>query len=338
MERRSGIFLRRMIYGRKKKQNVLAVLRILLDETDASHILTRPQFNKILERKYNIFMDRRTFYSIIDMLKEFGYDISTYEENKKGYYLRERLFDFSEILWLCNAIHASVYIPERASKDLIHKLLSTQSRYDQKRYYAKAYLPNKTKIENKYPFYTEELLSDAIEYKKNVVFNYMEYNSDKKLVERHEGKTYNVEPRYIVHRDGRPYLVATNKELQGFYHYRIDLIRNIELGEEEVLPLEKSQDPYEYAKHRIFMYSDDLVPFQAICHVRLMGYMIEEFGKDVHTEKIDQEHFRLVASAPKRSIIWLAQQYMDGLEIVEPATLREEVRKKLAEGLAKYQK
>lgn len=86
------------------------------------------------------------------------------------------------------------------------------------------------------------------------------------------------------------------------------------------------------------MYSDDLVPFQAICHVRLMGYMIEEFGKDVHTEKIDQEHFRLVASAPKRSIIWLAQQYMDGLEIVEPATLREEVRKKLAEGLAKYQK
>lgn len=58
-------------------------------------------------------IERRTLYANIQMLKEFGYEISTYQENGHGYYLDNRDFEESEIMLLCNAVHAvQFYSPQ----------------------------------------------------------------------------------------------------------------------------------------------------------------------------------------------------------------------------------
>ena len=113
----------------EKKTSILAVYKVLEEFSDENHPLTRTEITDLIEKQYNITIDRRTLYRNIEMLVNFGYDISDYSENKIGYYLKDRLFEHSEVLLLCNAVHASHFIPDRASKDLVNKLLSSQSRY-----------------------------------------------------------------------------------------------------------------------------------------------------------------------------------------------------------------
>ena len=124
-----------------KKTSVFAILSILQEESDADHILSQPQLIQKLENQYGIKIDRRTLYTNIEMLQDFGYDISTFSDNGKGYYLCERQFEPSQVNVLCNAIHSSSFIPPKSSKDLIDKLLGTQSKYfkeDSKYFYALA--------------------------------------------------------------------------------------------------------------------------------------------------------------------------------------------------------
>ena len=118
----------------EKKTSVLAVLEILQRESDRDHPLTAAQIQQKMEQLYQCPIERRTLYANIQMLKEFGYEISTYQENGHGYYLDNRDFEESEIMLLCNAVHASNFIPRKHSNNLIKKLLATQSRYTAQKY------------------------------------------------------------------------------------------------------------------------------------------------------------------------------------------------------------
>ena len=117
-----------------KKFSILAILEVLKRYSDEDHILTVKEINSHLKNEYDLELERRTLYSNVDLLKQFGYDISDFDDNGKGYYLASRQFDKGEILLLCNAIHASHFISSRQSDDLIRKLLDTQSRYEAKEF------------------------------------------------------------------------------------------------------------------------------------------------------------------------------------------------------------
>ena len=124
-----------------KKYSILAILEVLKRYSDEDHILTVKEINSHLKNEYDLELERRTLYSNVDLLKQFGYDISDFDDNGKGYYLASRQFDKGEILLLCNAIHASHFISSRQSDDLIRKLLDTQSRYEAKEFSDKVYMP-----------------------------------------------------------------------------------------------------------------------------------------------------------------------------------------------------
>ena len=118
-----------------KKPSLLCVRRILREQTDEDHMLSTNDILGILQKEYGIKLERRALYSNIDLLIEFGDDISRYNENHKGYYMRDRQFSEGEILMLSNAIHASYFIPQEQSAKLIQKLLDTQSLMIQEKFY-----------------------------------------------------------------------------------------------------------------------------------------------------------------------------------------------------------
>lgn len=95
----------------EKKTSVLAVLEILRQESDRDHPLTAAQIQQKMEQQYQCPIERRTLYANIQMLKEFGYEISTYQENGHGYYLDNRDFEESEIMLLCNAVLRQILFP-----------------------------------------------------------------------------------------------------------------------------------------------------------------------------------------------------------------------------------
>ena len=319
----------------EKKHSTLALLEILKKYSDEEHILTLRQLQDHLENEYNIKLERRTIYSNIDILEDFGYEISGFEDNGKGYYLVSREFDKAEILMLANAVHASHFISSSNSDALIRKLLDTQSRFTRAEFRDKVYMPNPLKSPNRQLMYTISIVSEAIRDNKQLQFVYMRYDSRKKLVPRRK-EPYIVEPRYIVYSDSRPYMIVTSENHPGFIHYRLDRMTEAKILDRKSRALPKQSDPYEYAKNKLFMYSGDLEPVTFHCRNVIMDHMIDLFGPDLRVIENDDDTFTIRVKVPAQGALYLAEQFMENITIVEPQSLKETFVQHLRETEKRY--
>lgn len=98
------------------KANVICLLNIFKEYSDEKHILSMKEIIANMKSIYDIDIDRRTVYGAVDVLNCLGYDISSYNENKQGYYLRERDFEQSEIQMLTDAVCSLIYLNKRYEK------------------------------------------------------------------------------------------------------------------------------------------------------------------------------------------------------------------------------
>ncbi len=321
----------------EKKTSVLAVLEILQRESDRDHPLTAAQIQQKMEQLYQCPIERRTLYANIQMLKEFGYEISTYQENGHGYYLDNRDFEESEIMLLCNAVHASNFIPRKHSNDLIKKLLATQSHYTAQKYRNMVYIDNLRKKDNQDFFFSLQILLEAVEEKCAVEFDYVQYNEKLQLVPRRTAP-YVVQPVYLVYENEKTYLIARHEKYRDFSHYRVDKIRNIQKREALKEPLGPLCDPYEYAKTKVYMYGGEVLDFILLCHRRILDDIVDHFGREIQIVMQDPEHFITRVKGSREGVIYLAMQYAKWMEILEPASVREEMKTIFSAALSRYEK
>ncbi|MEG0842459.1 MAG: WYL domain-containing protein [Erysipelotrichaceae bacterium] len=308
----------------KTKIALLAVYEILKKYTDDEHILSRVEICDLLDKIYQINIERRTFTDYIDTLIEFKIDISKYSDNGIGYYLIDREFEKSEVTLLCNAIYSSHFIPEKDSINLIKKLLSTQSRYVEKEFNNNVYVKNYLKTVNKEFFLNVEVLLDAIHCDKIVTFDYMKYDINKKLIPRKD-HLYKIHPYYIIYANENYYLICRNDHYDEFSHYRIDRMKHIKICDERRGKLVKSFDPYAYAKSKIYMYGGKEDQVILKCSNRILNDIIDRFGLDTKIQKCDEESFYAVVLTSLQGITYFALQFLKYCEVLEPKSLRNEI-------------
>ena len=318
----------------EKKHSLLALLDVLQKYSDESHPLTTKQLQNHLLNEYDLNLDRRTLYTSLETLREFGYDISDYESSK-GYYLLTRHLEKSEVLLLCNAIHASHFISSKQSDELIHKLLNTRSKYEQKDFKDKVYMSNPLKTINKQLLLNIEIVSDAIKLNKQLSFVYLKYDNKKQLVERRK-QLYIVEPRYIVYCDSRPYLIVTSLNHEGFIHYRLDRMKGLKILDEKARILPKQDDPYVYARNKLFMYTGEVNTVTFKCKESVMDHMIDIFGTDLLVIPNSDETFTIKVKTSDQGALYLAGQFMDNITIVEPKRLKDRFISNLKEVIKAY--
>ena len=317
----------------EKKQSLLALIEILKKHSDENHALSIKDIQSHLLNEYDIELDRRTLYTSMELLRDFGYEISEYDGN--GYYLMERQFEKAEILLLCNAIHASHFISSKQSDELIKKLLDTQSKYDHKEFKDKVYMANPLKTSNKQLLFNIEIVSQAIKENKKISFTYLRYNTKKELIER-RSDPYIVEPRYIVYSDSRPYLIVTSLNHEGFIHYRLDRMKDVEILNEKSRVLPKSSDPYEYARNKLFMYTGEVQTITFKCNNSILDHMIDIFGPDLLLIPDKDDTFTIKVKTSTQGALYLAGQYMENITIIEPESIKNEFIKTLKESLKRY--
>ena len=317
----------------EKKQSLLALIEILKKHSDENHALSIKDIQSHLLNEYDIELDRRTLYTSMELLRDFGYEISEYDGN--GYYLMERQFEKAEILLLCNAIHASHFISSKQSDELIKKLLDTQSKYDHKEFKDKVYMANPLKTSNKQLLFNIEIVSQAIKENKKISFTYLRYNTKKELIER-RSDPYIVEPRYIVYSDSRPYLIVTSLNHEGFIHYRLDRMKDVEILNEKSRVLPKSSDPYEYARNKLFMYTGEVQTITFKCNNNILDHMIDIFGPDLLLIPDKDDTFTIKVKTSTQGALYLAGQYMENITIIEPESIKNEFIKTLKESLKRY--
>ena len=320
----------------EKKYSTLALLDILKEYSDEEHILSVKQLQEHLENRHGLKLDRRTLYSNIAILEQNGYLISKYDDNGKGYFLEERQFDKGEVLLLCNAVHASHFISARQSDKLIKKLLDTQSRYQQKEFKDKVYMPNPRKTLNKQLMYNIETVSEAIRDGKVLSFRYMRYDRSKKLVPRRE-ELYVMEPRYIVYADSRAYMIATSTRHPGYIHFRLDRMADAQILNEKATLSRSSKDAYEYARNKLFMYNGEMKNITLRCKEGVMDQMIDIFGTELPILEQKDDTFLIRITASEQGALYLAQQFMEYVTIEEPEDLRQKFLEHLKQKIREYE-
>lgn len=213
----------------ENKGNILYVLNTLKKYSDSEHILSIKDIQDLIKKDYDVDIDGRTIRRNISLLiDKFKYDITTFNDNRKGYYYSKDLendFTLGEIIMLVNQIKISPEINERDSSIIIDKLKKQLNIYDSEKIYV-----NKAQVKDRKANWELiniiEELSEAIKKNKKVRFNY-------------NGKKITFSPRYIVYRKFKVLinfgyiLYGTNNTSNDTTGIIISSVKNLEILDEE---------------------------------------------------------------------------------------------------------
>lgn len=323
------------------RKRLIYVLKILKRETNVDHPLNATEIITRLD-SYGIKADRRAIYEDINTLIDCGYDISTFEENRVGYYLRETDFEFSELRLLTDAVLSARFISKSQSKELADKIKGLTNQYDEVRLDRVSYLNKRIKCDNASIFYNIDLLTEAIERSRQVSFFYYTYTFSRTLEKKDDRRRY-ISPYDILWMNDYYYLVGRYSHLQSLTHFRLDKIGDLRIEETPALPISQlpeyahGLDIAQYANQHAYMFGGKEERIQIKCKNEIFQAMQEKFGEDMHIQQLDDGYFLATITAARRGTLYLVLQFADCVQIVYPEDFREEVRQTLQRMSALYE-
>lgn len=177
-----------------RKVKLLKLLELLRQNTDEDHPMSTAQIATSLSQM-GITFDRRTISQDIITLNELGYEImSVMRGHDKCYYVEDRSFSIPELKILIDAVHASSFITEKKSEELINKIAALAGTHRAEVLKRNMVCFNTRKHSNERIFYNVDDLEDAILRQKKVLFRYFDLNETGERVYRRDGHRYVVEP------------------------------------------------------------------------------------------------------------------------------------------------
>lgn len=323
----------------EKKSGLFYMLEVLKEYTDENHLMTYSMIAEKLEMLYGVTIERKTIASNIDVLTEQGFDIV--KCGKNGLYLGARDFEEGELMFLIDAIYSSKSMPSKYAKDLAERLAKGFSKFKRKRFNHLEKFDDGSNTDNREIFYNIEILNEAIENRKKVEFQYGAYGIDKKLTLRGDGKVYKISPYFMVNSRGKYYLVCNYDKYDDLSNYKIECISNVRILDEDVKPIEAVCDSSrfsikEYIKEHIYMMAGKTIHARVKIETQeKVNDFIDWFGKDVQFFK-SGDKIEAMLKVNEDALVYWALQYGEHVEILEPESAREKIKKSLAKMLEKY--
>ncbi len=316
-----------------KKLLLMYVLNILKEYSDADCPLTQQEIINRIGLVYGMSVERKAIASNIENLISLGFDII--QVNRKGYYLGQREFEPSEIQFLVDAVFSSKVINRRQSVALAKKLYSFLSKNERKKFNYVYKTESVSKSSNKQIFYNIEIISDAIERKKKISFKYNDYDINKQLVPRQNGKRYLVNPYFMVNNQGRYYLVCNYDLYEQIGNYKVDLITEIKLEEHPVKPATKLKDYSKgldiakYINENIYMFGGKTISATIkLKSTNDISTVVDWFGENSKLSEKNNEIFAEI-KANEDALIYWALQYGESVEVIAPQETREKIKEKI---------
>ena len=311
--------------GRGKKRNQkmkpFLVYHYLLKHTDEHHTVKADDICSDMKEIYGIEAERRGIYRDIDEINkailayEEGMSIKeaakmideddslkniVFDKHQKGFCMRQRHYDYTDIQLLVESIYASKYLSEPQAERLIRVLCEFVSEYQEKTIRHNAILTDRVKTKNSSVLRNIEKIDTAIETNKKISFKYLKYSiSDlNQQVERKHGAIYTVSPFALLINDGNYYLLAYNDSVKGIRTYRADRMKDVKVIEE------KRDGKEEFSKINLKSYTQrvfsmfggeqEIITIQFINH--LLDTVVDRFGKKgILYNVVDEHYFSITA-------------------------------------------
>ena len=318
-----------------QKATILCVYEILKKYSDENHMISAEKIREKLKVIYDVDMERRAIYRNIDALRSMGIEIEGYTDNREGYYLIDRTFEPSEIRLLCDAVAASDMIKEETSREIINKLIDTQSVFQGRMLQKTMYVKEKQKIVNKQLFYNIDTLNIAINQGCKVAVHLLEYNMDIELVESERGAVV-ISPYATMWAFGDYYILAKPEDEEELTHYRIDYLKDIVILERNVDMIFGGINPSQYAEKFIYQNGENMERYDIECDKSLWNSLAETFGNQISVIRNDESKLvvkiRCIPSVMRKWVL----EHLDRCEVVAPKHFRDEIQKTVMEAYKKY--
>jgi len=328
-----------MAKSNNHKMALLYMMRELLQKTDEDHSMNATDLIAALAA-YDCEADRRTIYSNVEILQDFGIDVIK-KENGQGYYIGSRDFELPELKLLVDSVQSSKFITEKKSRELIGKLMQLTNEQKARQLNRSVFIRNRMKTGNEKVYYNVDTLHEAMNRNRQIRFKYGEWTAAKELVEKKGGTEYQVSPWALTWDDENYYLIAFDEAAGIIKHYRVDKMLKIGLTDEERVGRDSFEDfdLAAFSKKTFGMFGGPDANVVLRCKNGLAGVIIDRFGREISLVPEDGEHFHVhVTVAVSPQFFGWVTGIGPGIEIASPADVREAYGAYLAEILSKYTK
>lgn len=322
----------------KQKLKLLYITQYLMEKTDENHIATTTELIDYLASN-GITAERKSIYTDIELLIDYGLDIVKVKGRPAGYQLVSRQFELAELKLLVDAVQASKFITSKKSRELIEKLETLCSKKEARQLHRQVVVTNRTKAVNENIYYNVDQIYSAIAGNVKIRFLYFEWNVKKEMQLRHDGAFYEVSPWLLTWDDDNYYLIAYDDESRMIKHYRVDKMLKLSLSDKKRQGKEQFEnfDIAAYSKKTFGMFAGEEKMVTLSCKTNLIGVIIDRFGNEVSLRE-NGEGFVLVrvkVAVSRQFFGWLTG-LSDAVKIVGPKETAEEYRSYLEEILTNY--
>ena len=310
----------------KKVLNMM-ILEVLEQYTDSDHRLTQQKIVDLLEKNYGVPCTRQTVKNNLMLLGEMGYEISM----EGGICLMSHKFENAELRMLIDSVLFSRTLSGKQAKRLVEKLTGLGNKYFRAKVKHVCHLPKLIHSDNKQVLLNLDVLNDAIEQERKVRFTYNSYGKDFQLHPRRKDP-YIVNPYQMVANQGRYYLLCSYDAGNRLSHYRLDYMTKLEMLDAKVEPIDQMEDfvqGYSLPKHmeeHIYMFSGPSVQVKMRVSEHMIGALIDWFGKKFRIVQEEADKLIVFVVCNQQAMRYWALQYGQYAEILEPESLRDEIR------------
>ncbi len=318
-----------------QKLKILYILDYLQKNSHEDSPIRAGELIQMLDR-HGISCDRKTVYSDIAALQDYGVDIVSLPGRSGGYFIGSRNFELSELKLLIDAVQSSRYLTEKKSRELIEKLCNQCNEQDARLMKRTVLVSGRVKSMNETIYYNVDAIQEAIAQNKQIRFRYFDWDFGGKR--RYREKEYLASPYGLCQDNENCYLLAHSAR-HGTTSYRVDRMSDIRLTEDKRTPCPEltGKALHEYANRTFQMYYGDSVAVKLRFHRDLLNVVIDRFGKDTMLIPDGPEHFNFtvdVAVSPM-FLSWVIG-FGNKAQILHPRSVMEACRKLCLEAMAQY--
>ena len=294
-----------------------------MEKTDEDHHMTVNDLIDELDR-FGISAERKSIYSDVELLKNFGADIVCDKTRTNNYYIASRDFELPELKLLVDAVQSSKFITHKKSNELIKKIEKLTSLHEAKELHRHVIVNDRVKTMNESIYYNVDAIHHAIQHNRMVQFKYFDYTVDKRLKFRRNGEVYCVSPYALTWADENYYLIAYHDRYQDISHFRVDRMSEINVSDEPRPIISEFEDfnVVDYSKRVFSMFSGESEKVDIEFHNSLINVVIDRFGKDVLIHSKTDERFRVTVEVATTDAFfgWLLM-FGEKAQIISPANL-----------------
>ncbi len=318
-----------------QKLSLLYIRDYLEQNSDAEHPVNAQTLINMLDA-HGIRCERKTIYSDIAALMDFGVDIVNLRGKKGGYYIASRNFELPELKLLIDAVQSSRFLTEKKSRELIEKLCQQCNRYDANLMHRDVVIDRRVKSMNETIYYNVDRIQDAISKNAQIRFRYFDWGIDG---QRHyRDKEYIASP-YGLCQDNENYYLLSHSPRYGITHYRLDRMTQIELTDMPRIPCPEltGSELITHANQLFQMYSGQPTSVKLRFHRSLANVVIDRFGKDTMMIPDGEDHFTFtvhIAVSPL-FLSWVIG-FGEKAQIIHPKSVIDECRALCQQIISQY--